>query len=130
MAFYVESSAAAKLVLDEPESESLEAWMLATAATYISSDLTRTELIRATRRFVPDRMGEARQVLDNLTIISIPTRAFDQAGLIEPSSLRSLDAIHLAAALELGDELDGIVTYDERLADAATQLGVPVVAPA
>ena len=130
MAFYVESSAAAKLILDEPESDSLEAWMHATAAEYITSDLTRTELVRATRRFVPDRMRETRQVLDNLSIVSIPSGVFDQAGLIEPRSLRSLDAIHLAAALELGDELDGIVTYDERLADAATQLGIPVVAPA
>ena len=130
MAFYVESSAAAKLVLDEPESDSLEAWMLATAGTYITSDLTRTELIRATRRLVPDRMGEARQVLDNLSIMSIPTRAFDRAGLIEPRTLRSLDSIHLAAALELGDELDGIVTYDDRLADAATELGISVVTPA
>ena len=43
--------------------------------------------------------------------------------------LRSLDAIHLAAALELGDELDGIVSYDDRLSDAAELLGVAVIAP-
>ncbi len=46
-----------------------------------------------------------------------------------PLLLRSLDAIHLAAALELGDELDGIVTYDERLSDAAALLGVAVISP-
>jgi len=43
--------------------------------------------------------------------------------------LRNLDAIHLAVALDLGDDLDGIVTYDDRLAAAAEGLGVAVIAP-
>ncbi|MBK5250721.1 MAG: VapC toxin family PIN domain ribonuclease, partial [Actinomycetales bacterium] len=43
--------------------------------------------------------------------------------------LRSLDAVHLAAALSLGDDLEGIVTYDDRLAEAAQANGVPVASP-
>jgi predicted nucleic acid-binding protein len=54
---------------------------------------------------------------------------FEGAGRLEPSGLRSLDAIHLAAALDLGDDLEGLVTYDDRLAEAAVSNGVAVVAP-
>ncbi len=122
MAFYVETSAAAKLVLEEPESDAIDAWLRSQELRPVASDLTRTELLRATRRFLPDRTREARQVLANLAILSLPRRTFDRAALVDPPELRSLDALHLAAALELGDELEGIVTYDERLAAAADRL--------
>lgn len=127
---YVDASAAVKFVVEEPETDALREWADAVQGRLITSDLTRTELIRATRRVVPDRLGRANDVLDSLEIVGLSVNVFRQAGLIEPRTLRSLDAIHLAAALELGDELDGIVTYDDRLADAAAQLGIPVVAPA
>lgn len=127
---YVDASAAVKLVVEEAETEAIRRWAEEVQGRLITSDLTRTELIRATRRVVPDRLGRANDVLDSLEIVSLPTNVFRQAGLTEPRTLRSLDAIHLAAALQLGDELDGIVTYDDRLADAAVQLGIPVVAPA
>ena len=55
--------------------------------------------------------------------------AFERAAEIEPDLLRSPDALHLAAALELGDDLEGIVTSDDRLAEAAHRYGIPVVAP-
>jgi hypothetical protein len=130
MSHYIDASAAVKLVVEEVETDALRRWIQDIEGQLITSDLTRTELIRATRRVVPDRLGRAHDVLDALEIVGLPSKLFRQAGLIEPRSLRSLDAIHLAAALELGDELDGIVTYDDRLADAANQLGIPVVAPA
>lgn len=44
--------------------------------------------------------------------------------------MRTLDALHLASALTLADQLDALVTYDHRLADAATAAGVSVAAPA
>ena len=56
-------------------------------------------------------------------------RVFEQAGLLNPPALRSLDAIHLATALDLGHDLEGIVTYDTRLAEAAVHNGVTVVSP-
>jgi predicted nucleic acid-binding protein len=96
----------------------------------VSSDLLRTELVRATRRGAPDQMQQARAVLDSLVLLTIPTALFEQAGTVEPDLLRSLDALHLAAALDLGDDLDGIVTYDDRLASAAVALGIRVIAPA
>ncbi len=57
------------------------------------------------------------------------TSVFERASWLDPTLLRSLDAVHLAAALELGDELEGIVTYDDRLAEAAALHGIAVIAP-
>ncbi|MBB5790239.1 PIN domain-containing protein [Jiangella mangrovi] len=68
-------------------------------------------------------------MLDSITLIQLATSTFEEAGRLDPTLLRPLDAIHLAAALELGDDLETIVTYDERLADAAQNNGVPVTAP-
>ena len=104
--------------------------MMKATEPIVSSDLLRTELLRATRRGAPDQMQQARAVLDSLVLLTISTPLFERAATLEPDLLRSLDALHLAAALDLGDDLDGIITYDDRLASAALALGVPVVAPA
>lgn len=74
-------------------------------------------------------MPRARSVLDSITLLRVSTETFERAAELEPFALRSLDAIHLAAAVALGDELDGIVTYDDRLSEAATLHGLTVVAP-
>ncbi len=129
MAFYVDSSAAVKLVVEEPETAALSAWAVTRDGDLVSSDLVRTELLRATKRAAPDRLVRAREVLDALVLMELPTAVFERAAMLEPEVLRSLDALHLAAALELGDDLDGVVTYDGRLADAARSIGIPVLAP-
>ena len=129
MAYYLDTSAAVKLVVEEQGSKALRSWVQAATAPIVSSDLMRTELMRATRRGAPDRMTEARAVLDSVVLLTVPTTVFERAGELEPELLRSLDALHLASALELGDELDGVVTYDERFAAAASGLGIPVIAP-
>ena len=129
MGFYLDTSAAAKLVVAEPESPALLSWARDHDGELVSSDLCRTELLRATRRAAPGRMVQARAVLDSLTLLGLPASMFERAGLLDPVTLRSLDAIHLACAVELGDELDGFVTYDDRLATAARALAMPVVAP-
>ena len=85
--------------------------------------------MRAVRRVAPDRVVRARAVLDSITLIDVGTQNFEQAGRLEPAPLRTLDAVHLAVALELGDDMDGIVTYDERLSEAARLNGVPTLAP-
>ncbi len=72
---------------------------------------------------------QARAVLYSVTLTEVTAALFEQAGRLDPASLRSLDAIHLAAALNLGDDLEGVVTYDERLADAAALNGIAVTAP-
>ena len=129
MAPYLDSSALATLVIDEPETDALRR-TLRTATRPVTSDLARTELMRSVRRHAEDRMVMARLVLDSVSIMSMPASTFDAAGRLDPANLRSLDALHLAAALELGDDLDGFITYDRRLAEAATALGLPVTSPA
>jgi len=77
----------------------------------------------------PYRAVHARAVLEAVTLISVPTAVFEAAGLLDPAIVRSLDAIHLAAALDIGDEFEGLVTYDERLTAAAEASGILVIAP-
>jgi len=72
---------------------------------------------------------QAREVLDAVTLVHVTPAVFEGAGRLDPPGLRALDAIHLASALDLGDDLDGLITYDDRLADAAVSNGVAVVAP-
>lgn len=129
MAYYLDTSAAVKLVVAEPETRSLRTWTRGQERNLVSSDLTRTELLRATMRSAPDQLVQARAVLDSLVLLTLPSAIFERAALLRPDLLHSLDALHLAAALELGDDLDGLVTYDARLADAAQANGVAVLAP-
>ena len=129
VAHYLDTSALVKLVVSEAETAALRAWMGEAERTPVSCDLARTELLRAVRRAAPDRVVQARAVLDSITLLEVTTATFEEAGRLDPTVLRSLDAVHLAAALSLGDDLDGIVTYDERLAEAAQSNGVPVTSP-
>ena len=129
MAFYLDTSAAVKLVVLEAESSAMTAWLQAHDGQLVSSDLLRTELLRVIRRAAPEQMQRARAVLDSITLLTFPPATFERAAELDPDGLRSLGALHLAAALELGDELDGVVTYDERLARAAQLRGVGVIAP-
>jgi len=129
MAFYLDTSAAVKLVMAEPDSPAMARWAAVHESQVIASDLLRTELLRATRRAAPDRVQRARSVLDALTLLSLTSATFERAAILDPQQLRSLDALHIAVALELGDELDGIVTYDERMAAAASSYGIGVIMP-
>ena len=129
MAFYIDTSALVKLVVREPETDSLRDWLAETPRDPVTCDLARTELLRAVRRVAPDLLVQARMVLDLVTITDVTTAVFETAGRLDPAILRTLDAIHVAAALDLGDDLEGMVTYDERLAQAAEQNGIRVTAP-
>ncbi len=130
MAYYLDTSALVKLVVAETETPALLAWLKAADRAPVSCDLARTELLRAVRRAVPDRAVQARTVLDSITLVEVSTAMFEEAGRLSPTLLRSLDAVHLAAALALGDDLEGLVTYDDRLTDAAELNGLVVTAPA
>jgi len=127
--FYLDTSAAAKLVVAEKGSTGLRRWVTSRDDRMFSSDLLRTELLRATRRTAPEQMVQARAVLDSLVLLTLSTSVCERAAILEPEVMRSLDALHLAAALEMGDELEGVVTYDQRLAAGAEALGISVVAP-
>lgn len=129
MAYYADSSALVKLIVAESETEGLRAWLDGKDSAIVSSDLARTELLRAVRRADPDRAVTARRLLDSLTLLTVTTSVFESAAHLEPRLLRTLDALHLASALTLGDDLDGVITYDDRMADAARSLGMTVIAP-
>ncbi|MFC8190233.1 type II toxin-antitoxin system VapC family toxin [Cellulomonas sp. NPDC057328] len=130
MAHYLDTSALVKLVVEAPETTALRTWWREHGTTPVACDLVRTELMRAVRRATPDAAVQAHAVLDALVLMQLTTRVCDAAGRLEPTTLRSLDAIHLAAALDLGDDLEGMVTYDDRLAEAAAAYGITVIAPA
>ncbi len=130
MAHYLDTSALVKLVVHEPETGALRMWLAATEREPVACDLARTELMRTVRRVEPELAPTARRVLDAITLTQVTTTVFEHAGRLEPGTLRSLDAVHLAAALDLGDDLHGLVTYDRVLADAASSCGISVIAPA
>lgn len=117
------------MLMVEEGSTALRRWLTPRAEQVFSSDLLRTELLRATRSTAPELMEQARTVLDSVTLLAISTDICERAAMLEPSVLRSLDALHLAAALELGDSLQGLITYDRVLAGSAQMLGVEVITP-
>lgn len=125
---FLDSSAIVKLALVEAESDALKLYL--GGMTFAASDLARTEVIRAVRRREPDRLDIAVDIVRQAQLITVTSADLEVAARFEPPTLRSLDAIHLASALVLGDELDAFVAYDERLIDAASALGMPVASPA
>jgi uncharacterized protein len=127
-ATYLDSSAIVKLAVRENESVALRRY-LRRRRPLVSSSLARTEVIRALLPAGNDAVAAGRKVLSRLDLVRISTGVLDEAGVLLPADLRSLDAIHLATALRLGHDLGAIVTYDERLADAATHLGYRVAVP-
>jgi len=129
--YYADTSAVIKLLVDETHSKAFAAFYDEHAdAEWVSSALLRIELIRAVGRAVPALLPEARELLTAFTCVAIDDEIV-AAAMNEPDrGLRSLDAIHLATARLLVPELDGLVTYDERLAKAAADAGLPVVSPA
>lgn len=129
MTVYVDTSAAAKLLVEEPESSAVAGWLdeLATSGgVVVSNVLLETEL----RRFaVREQLSQVAvtDVLDRLDLVEPDRALFHQAGILPGGTLRSLDALHLATVLRL--DAEALLTYDLRLAEAAGSLGVRVVAP-
>jgi predicted nucleic acid-binding protein len=128
-ATYVDSSALVKLVVREAESAALRRY-LGGRRPLVTSALARTEVVRALLPLGPDAVRHGKEVLARVDLLRINDRVLDAAGLLAPSDLRSLDAIHIASAEQLGSDLRGFVTYDERLAIAATGRGLRVIRPA
>ena len=127
MAAYADASALVKLVLPEPESDAM--LRVAGDGPVLTSVIGRIELERAVRRM--EEFDEARlaAVLAGVEILPVHVAISAIAGSLSPSNLRTLDAIHLASAIAMRDDLTAFYCYDERLADAAREHGLPVVAP-
>jgi uncharacterized protein len=128
-AFYLDSSAFVKVVVAEAESAALRSMLAARGAQRVSSSLLRTESLRAVRHLGPSALLVAREGLRRIGLISVDDRILDAAGVLEPGVLCTLDAIHLATAMAIGDDLEAIVTYDERMIAAAGLLGLPSISP-
>jgi predicted nucleic acid-binding protein len=127
---YLDTSALIKLVVAESESPSLRTYLgTIPDDTLFTAALTRTELIRAVRRVDEAATTRSRHLLGGLATVNLTNSLLDAAAVLEPSLLRSLDAIHLAAAQRAGADLRAVITYDIRMADAAGLLSIPVIAP-
>jgi predicted nucleic acid-binding protein len=127
-ATYLDSSAIVKLAVQENESVALRQY-LRRRRPLVSSSLARTEVMRALLPGGDDATAAGRKVLSRLDLVRVSNGVLDEAAVLLPADLRSLHAIHLATARRLGQDLGAIVTYDERMAEAATHLGHRVVAP-
>ncbi|MDP9390579.1 MAG: type II toxin-antitoxin system VapC family toxin [Actinomycetota bacterium] len=128
---YLDSSAVVKLLLQEAESDELESWLTLSRANapVVSSALTRVEVLRACRRVDQALLPPARDLLRGIDLVPMDTAIVETAAELTPAVLRSLDALHLATAIELGAALDAFVAYDARLAVAARDAGLMVVQP-
>jgi predicted nucleic acid-binding protein len=126
--WYLDSSALVKTIIEEPESRALARWLDA-KDQLVACELVRVETVRAVRVSDPTAVARARQAIATLTLIRLDDALYEAAADLEPSSLRSLDALHLGAALSLGRDLTGVVTYDTRMAEAAGVLDLHVEAP-
>lgn len=126
---YLDSSALVKLVRAEAESTALERH-LGPRPRRVSCALVQVEVVRAVRRRGADAVAQARRLLAPIDMIDVDEPLLRAAADIEEPSLRSLDAIHVAAALSLGTDLAELITYDQRMAETASNLGLTVSAPA
>ena len=127
--FYLDTSAVLKLIVAEEHSGAVRRWARPRASALYSSDLLRTEGLRAARRLGAAEVEATSAFIGGLPLVALDARVCIRAGALGPPTLRSLDALHLAAAMVYEDDLEGIVTYDERLAEAARAEGVAVIQP-
>lgn len=141
---YFDTCALLKLIRTDAQSEALSAFIDARPETrWFSSEVARTELVRTVRRINHDdrgrliddvrlntELGYAERICAQIDLIAVSTRVLSEAAAIEQPFLRTLDAIHLAAATSLRSGLSAFVTYDKRLAGAAHELGLPALSPA
>jgi predicted nucleic acid-binding protein len=127
-ATYVDSSALVKLAVLEPESAALRRY-LRRRRPLVSSALARTEVLRALLPLGPDAIERGRAVLATVDLVRVNDRVLEAAGTLRPATVRSLDAIHIATAHQMGVDLSRVVTYDERMAAGARTLGFSVISP-
>jgi predicted nucleic acid-binding protein len=97
---------------------------------YVSSTLLAVESVRACARYGPERADDAREWLLGVALLPLDDAVMNAATTLGPASLRSLDALHLATALTIREDVGAFVAYDDRLAAAAADHGLPVVTPA
>lgn len=125
---YIDTSAFVKLVLGEDEAPALRA-ELANWRGHVSSGLLLAEAVRACARYGPSYARLARQASEAVALLPVDDAVLSAAADLAPAELRTLDAIHLATALSLGEDIGAMLVYDARLSAAATRAGLRVLAP-
>ncbi|MFI5262395.1 MAG: type II toxin-antitoxin system VapC family toxin [Candidatus Limnocylindrales bacterium] len=126
---YLDASALVKLVVAEAETAALRTY-LTQHSHCATSVLARVEVARALGRVGVDRQARLEAVFEGLIVVELTDDIVARARRVGPSTLRTLDAIHVATALELSADLTAFLTYDGRLVDAARALGIAIAAPA
>jgi predicted nucleic acid-binding protein len=127
---YLDASALVKLVLAEEESDALRRFMDVMEVHAVSCSIAGVEIVRAVRRAAPRLMPQASALLGELEVIAVTDAMLELAGRIDPPEMRTIDAIHLAAAWTIRDDLHSVVTYDLRMQAGAAELGLRVESPA
>lgn len=128
--YYADTSAVIKLLAEETHSKAFAAFYDEHAdAEWISSALLRIEVIRTVNRSVPALLPDARDLLLAFSYIAIDDEVVEGAMNEPDRGLRSLDAIHLATARILAEDLDAMVSYDDRLVRAASDAGLATLSP-
>jgi uncharacterized protein len=125
---YIDTSALLRMVFPDDTTPALESFINGDA-DLISSVLVRVDARRGTARRAPQRLPRVDLLLDRVNVIGIDDAVIESAGRLPDPLLRSLDAIHLATALLIRDDIDAVLTYDNRLADAAAAHGLVVLSP-
>jgi predicted nucleic acid-binding protein len=125
--WYLDTSAALKLLIEEEESAVLAAAIDEAAPALVGCWLLDTELRRAAHREPALTQANVSDFLEGVDLYEVPASLFREAGLLPGTSLRSLDALHLAPAVRIG--VDAVLTYDARMLEHARQLGLSVLAP-
>lgn len=125
---YADASALVKLVVEEPDSRAMNRWFVESSRV-MTSRVGLIETLRASGRRAHDP-AHREQVIRDIEVLELNPAISIVAAQLKPEGLRTLDAIHVASALALGSELDAFVTYDDRMAEAARAIGLPVVRPA
>ena len=125
--WFLDASAFLKLLLAEPESEELERWTL--GRRLASSDLLRAEARRGVAHMEASVLRSCDALLAVIHKVRLTPALLDRAGRLPGHGLRTLDAIYVASALQLGDELADFVSYDRRQLAAAERLGLRTLSP-
>lgn len=125
---YVDTSALGRSLLEEPDKPAIER-ELETFRRRISSSLLRVELRRLGLR--RDMLNRVDPLLTGIALIPLDEQVLAAAETLTPSTVATLDAIHLATAVRLftEGELDALMTYDKQLADGARTHGITVLSP-
>lgn len=123
---YADTSALGALLVEQAETRALIDWLDRTPARLVSSDLLEIELRRMAVREGRDQ-SKVSSILDGVSLAALDRATYRSAGLLPMPNLRTLDALHLEAPMRL--DVEAVLTYDHRLADAARGAGLDVIAP-